>query len=118
MVPQLTELAAWLVGYHSEFRNHVIATEPEVFLRCDVTRFNDQTKADLVESLFRRVLNEQAFDVKGSRRFYASFAHPKLAHQLAPIIEDKTANLVARRMALEIAGACKVAALAPAVLKY
>jgi hypothetical protein len=117
IIPQLAELAAWLAGYHLEFRNHVIATEPEVLLRCDVTRFDDQTKADLVESLFRRVLKEQAFDVKGSRRFYESFAHPKLASQLSAILEDKSANLVARRMALEIAAACKVGDLAATILK-
>jgi hypothetical protein len=117
VVPQLAELAAWLVGYHSEFRNHVISTEPEVFLRCDVTRFNEQTKTELVRALFARVLNEQAFEIRGSRRFYTSFAHPELANQLGPIIEDKSANLIARRMALEIAGACKLTALAPAIVK-
>jgi hypothetical protein len=117
VVPQLTELAAWLVGYHTEFCKHVTATEPEVFLRCDVTRFDNETKAALVQSLFARVLSEQAFDVKGSRRFYASFAHPTLADQLAAIIEDQSANLVARRMALEIAGACKLSSVAPAISK-
>jgi hypothetical protein len=117
VVPQLAELAAWLVGYHSDFRNHVVNTEPELFLRCDVTRFDDRTKADLVQSLFDRVLKEQAFDVRGSRRFYGSFAHPKLADQLSQIIEDRSSNLVARRMALEIAAACKVTALAPSILK-
>jgi hypothetical protein len=117
VVPQLTELAAWLVGYHLQFREHVLRAEPEVFLRSDVTRFDEQTKHALIDSLFNRVLNEEAFDARGSRRFYSGFAHPRLGAQLAPIIQNKQANLVARRMALEIAGASKVTELASRILE-
>ena len=113
IVPQLAELAAWLAGGHPDFLVRLLESEPEILLRSDVARLNDSHKHDLIASLFARVLKEEAFDIKGSRRFYRGFNHPNLAAQLSPIIRDKASNIVARRMALEIAGACQLAALAP-----
>lgn len=111
VVPQLAETAAWLAAMRADFLEFLIAHEPEVLLRSDVTRIQDKHKDQLVTSLLERTKNEEAFDERELRRFFAGLKHPGLAQQLWKYISDRSLNWVTRRMAIEIAGHCKLAEL-------
>jgi hypothetical protein len=117
VVPQLAQSAAWLAGGHQTFFRHLLDTEPEVLLRTDLTDVNSSFKAKLVDALIERVRCEEAFDDRGSARFYSALNHPGIAAQLATVIQDKNCHFVLRRMAIRIAGACKTAELTSLLIK-
>src|SRR5439155_18917406 len=52
-----------------------------------------------------------AFDSPAMWKFYSSLKHPELASQLREYIADAALNVVVRRMAIEIAGDCKLSEL-------
>jgi len=104
VVPQLTEVAAWIAAEHPDFCNYLISSEPEVLLRTDVSVMANDFKQRTVAALLVRADREEAFDEMGSSAYYRTLPHPTLAAQLRPYINDPTRNLVVRRMAIEIAG--------------
>jgi hypothetical protein len=111
VVPQLAETAAWLASMHVDFFQHVMAIEPEVLLRSDVSAIKTERKEALVRALLERAKNEEAFDDDAVRRFYAGLNYPGLPAQLWTYISDRTLNHVVRRMAIQIAGDCKLSQL-------
>lgn len=117
VVPQLAETAAWLAAMSEDFFHHVMAIEPEVLLRSDVSAIKAEHKEALVRALLERAKNEETFDDVAVRRFYAGLNHPGLAKQIWPYVSDCTLNQVVRRMGIEIAGDCKVSDLMTDFLK-
>lgn len=111
VVPQLAETAAWLAAMRDDFLEFVMAREPEVLLRSDVSRIQAQHKEQLVAALLDQAKREEAFDEGDMRKFYAGLKHPSLASQLWPYISDPSLNFVVRRMAIGIAGDCKLSEL-------
>jgi hypothetical protein len=106
VVPQLAEAAAWLAGMREDFFDYLCRIEPETLLRSDVARVQSQRKVELVAAILERAKRAELFDERHNRRFFGSLKHPGISDQLAAFITDKTLNVVARRMALEIAGEC------------
>lgn len=111
VVPQLSETAAWLAAMREDFLEFVIAREPEVILRSDVSRIQARHKEQLVTALLERARSEEAFDEGDMRKFYAGLKHPGLASQLWRYVNDPSLNYVARHMAIGIASDCKLAEL-------
>ena len=116
VVPQLSELAAWLAGNHREFCEHILRIEPEVLLRSDVARLNDDVKMRLVAAVLKGAAEDKISDDVGYRRFLSGLNHPDLAAQLRPIIENTAGHLIARRMAMHIAEECKCVDVADALV--
>lgn len=111
VIPQLAETAAWVAGAKAEFFDYLCQIEPEVLLRSDVSKVQNQRKAFLVEALLEKVRRKELFDDHNVTRFLEALKHPGLASQLEPSIMNKSLHNVERRMAMNIACSCREAAL-------
>jgi hypothetical protein len=115
-IPQLAETAAWLAGMRDDFFEHLLRVDPEVMLRSDISKVQNQQKAQLVEAVLEKAKRAEVFDGWNSHRFYSALNHPGLAGQLRTYISDTTLNVVVRRMALKIAGQCQLSELTDVML--
>jgi hypothetical protein len=106
--PQLGELAAWMACESEPLLAHLLEHDPEVLLRSDVSGIRDHHKAALVDAVLRKARAEELFDGAGLSRFFHTLRHPGLAKQLRLTFHDRSANHVARRLALGIAEACRL----------
>lgn len=107
IVPQLSELAAWVAGWNFDFLDHVLLNDPEVLLRSDVSRIQTQIKEKLVQALLERADRLELFDDVDYSRFLGGLKHPTLASQLRPFIVDQLRGIIVRRLALRFAENCK-----------
>jgi len=114
--PPLAETAAWLAGEHPGFRDLVLKNDPETLLRSDVADTDDAFKMALVFAILGKARSAELFDMYGIDRFFSTLSHPGLTAQLRPILNDRRANIIARRIALRIAERCRLSALLPDVL--
>lgn len=112
LVPQLHETAAWMAGMVPEVFRKIVRVNPEVLLRSDITTADPKDCAALVESLLR------AYDEGGlldrdwnNQKRYKKLYHPGLADQLRPYICNSTKGIIVRRVAIDIAEACKLQTL-------
>jgi hypothetical protein len=112
VIPQLAETAGWVAGAREDFFDYLCHIEPEVLLRSDVSKVQNQRKAALVTAVLEKVKRAELFDDRNISRFFDALKHPGLAAQLQPFITDKSLHTVVRRMAMSIAGDCKEADLA------
>lgn len=109
LVPQLAVVAAWIATLSKPVRDALIASEPVVLVRGDLTSWSQDDvaalTASLLESLDQRRANDLARDIT---EFYSRLSHPGLADQLRPYLEDRSRHLMARRAAIMIAERCIV----------
>lgn len=118
LIPQLHEAAAWLASMSPEVFQTLTEADPEVLLRSDVASTDVEDKATLVETMLRLYDEERLLDAGWAPRDrYKRLQHPDLADQLRPYVEDKSKSLSARRVALDIAEACKLGALQDEVVE-
>lgn len=111
--PQLREVSAWLASMDRAFFSSLIAEEPDILLRSDIAAASPQDREELVGELLRRYENSELHDFDfGSRSKYDQLGHPGLGAQLRPTIEGRDKNIVARRVAIDIAEANEGAGLA------
>ncbi len=108
VVPQVAETAAWLAGANHQFLQHVLKIDPEVLLRSDIARIQGQTKKQIVAAVLDKASRLELFDDIRLRRFLSGLKHEGLAEQLWTYIQNPSFNIVARRLALEIAEDCRV----------
>jgi hypothetical protein len=116
VIPQLAETAAWVAGARVDFFDHLCQIEPEVLLRSDVSKVQNPRKAALVKAVLEKARRAELFDDRNISRFFDALKHPGLAAQLQSFITDKSLHTVVRRMAMNIAGDCKEAALTDVLL--
>lgn len=109
LVPQLHETAAWLAGMRPDVFQEILLREPKVLLQSDVAAADTASRAALTASLLNLYEEERDFDTDwfGGLR-YGHLNYPDIASQLRPYIKDREKGLMVRRVAIEIAGACKV----------
>ncbi|MGJ4950245.1 NACHT domain-containing protein [Bradyrhizobium sp. HKCCYLS20291] len=118
LVPQLAVVAAWIASLSKQIRDVLIASEPLVLLRGDLTGWSEGDIAALVASLLTAFECQNLRDfIPGIADYYAKLAHPHLATQLRPYIIDSRKNLVSRRGAIMMAGSCDVTELQPELLQ-
>jgi hypothetical protein len=108
VIPQLAETAAWLAGINDEFLQHILKIDPEVLLRSDIARIQGNTKKEVIHAILEKAKRSELFDEIGLRRFLSGLKHDELAEQLWTYIQDDTANVIARRLTLEIAEDCEL----------
>lgn len=117
VVPQLAELASWLAGERDDIFDLLLATQPEILLRTDLSHLGDARKQEIIDALLQKATTEEFFEKHDERRpFYAALAHSGLANQLRGIILDRSKNNVVRWLAIDIASACKCRELFPVLL--
>ena len=109
LVPQLHETAAWLAGSSSDVFAALMVANPEILLRSDVASADSELRARLVGALLARYDSGDLLDRDwGLRAAYRNLQHPALGAQLHPYITDPAKGNVVRRVAIDIAEACKL----------
>jgi hypothetical protein len=107
VIPQLVELAAWVAGDHCSFFEHLIGIDPAALLRSGVAHAIPEHKAKLVARILDLAGKNQFFDQSEYLRFWRDLDHPGLPHQLIDALTDPTHHLMIRRVAVDIAEACR-----------
>lgn len=112
LVPQLHGVAGWIATMSPAFFQEILRREPEVLLRSDVAVADAADRAKLVQGLLH--LADQGLFVDtawGRRERYALLAHAGLSDQIRPYIQGRDKHIVARRVATDIAEACRLTEL-------
>jgi len=114
IIPQLEETACWTAEISPAVFELLAARNADVLLRCDPTYWKDQHRALLVGSYLELVRRHEAAELDWQLKHrFAHLAHRGLAAQLGPVITDRGENPLVRECAIDIAGYCKLEALAP-----
>ena len=103
VVPQLSELGAWLALRHDDFADWLIEHEPEILLRNDASALTESQRERFVARLLERMACEEAFDDWDLKRFYGTIRHPKLTEQVRPYLTNPQTSRFARRAAIHLA---------------
>lgn len=117
IIPQLHETIAWLAGQRHDIFSWIISIEPEILLRSDVSKVDDETKGKVVSELLSKFENEELFDDYNFRKYYKKLSHAKISEQLEPYITKKEVPSITRYVALEIAEACGAKKLQDTLVK-
>jgi hypothetical protein len=113
VIPQLVELAAWVAGDHSGLFTHLIDVDPAALLRSGLEIATPDQKAQLVARFLDMAGKNQFFDEWGYWRFWSDLNHPGLADQLTGALTDSNQHLMVRRIAIDMAEACRLSELIP-----
>lgn len=109
IVPQLTGLVAWLATQDSAIFDHVLKRAPELLLQSDVAKLDDAGKQAVVGRVLERFDQQELVDSSNLKLWREHrLAHPKLAEQLMPYLDDRSRSMLARRAAIQIARGCSV----------
>ena len=113
LVPQLRSTAAWLVNLEpGRFFQDLMKADAEVLLYCDLSTVSEGNKRALVDTLLSLYDEEKLLDDDwGLYEQYKKLKHPDLADQLKPYVCDPTKGFLVRRVAINIAEACKLQTL-------
>jgi hypothetical protein len=118
LVPQLSVVAAWCASLSKDIRDALIRSEPLTLLRGDLANWTEEDLARLTAALLEAMDRQDENDfMPGIASSYARLAHPGLAAQLLPYIEDASKNIVCRRAAIMIAESCNLGDLQPELVK-
>lgn len=106
LVPQLHETAAWLASMKSDVLQEIMKINPDVLLRSDIPT-DASVREAIVDNLLKQYEQEKLFywDINNYQR-YSQIAHPRLAEQLLPYIQDFSKQINAREAAIDIADVC------------
>lgn len=109
LVPQLQELAGWLIGKRDDVLDAVIASDPDVLLRGDIASRPADVKRKIVESILRDV---DATRIDGRWRWleFGKLNHPGLEEQLRHWL-GRGFSTEARDVAMIIARQCVLVGL-------
>ena len=118
LVPQLGVVAAWVATLSKPVRDALIATEPLILVRGDLTSWAEEDVAALTASLLKALDERRANDlVRDIADFYGRLKHPKLAEQLRPHLANRNGYVMSRRAAIMIADRCEVKELKDDLVK-
>ncbi|MCB1129781.1 MAG: hypothetical protein KDN05_01545 [Verrucomicrobiae bacterium] len=115
VIPQLVELSAWVAGDHPGFFAHLIDVDPAALLRSGLVLATPRQKAQLVARLLDLAGKNLFFDEYGYWRFWPDLKHPNLADQINEALKLPDQSLMVRRVAIDIAKACRLPELVPAL---
>jgi hypothetical protein len=106
LIPQLREVAAWVVAEREDVLREVLRREPDVVLRTAYVERTDDLRRSIVDALLtpRAALRIDRWDSR-TRDAMRALRHPGLAEQLRQGI-SKSSTLEVRRLAITFARAC------------
>ena len=117
LIPQLSVAAAWSASLSGKLREALIADEPLVLLRGDLSSWTAEDRESLVRSLLDLVeRNRFTGSIYDNAEAYTKLGHPGLADQLRPVIIDRIFGIQTRRLGLLMAK-CRLAELQPQLLQ-
>ncbi len=116
LIPQLSAVAGWVASQDGGVRSALIADEPLVLLRGDLTGWEQPDIAALTASLLALADHQQGGLLWFSETF-ARLKHAELHVQLRPFVEGASGGFMARRLALLIVERCGLAGLQPQLTK-
>ena len=112
LIPQLYETAAWIANNDVNIFERIMECDPEVLLRSDIGSFEPEHKSRLVDRLLTLFEQERLLD-RDTYQYYHKLDHPSLANQVRPYIRDKGKGWLGRRVAIDIAEACRIKEVLP-----
>ncbi|WP_412030523.1 NACHT domain-containing protein [Deinococcus yunweiensis] len=116
-VPALGEVAVHLANLNADFRVELLRADPLTALRADLTVLQDEQKAEMVATLLSATERGLALPpTVDFQRWLWKLAHPGLAAQLLPILQNAALPFRERELAAVIAAACPADDLATALL--
>ena len=114
LIPPLANVGAWAASLSPNVRHSLIATDPWIMVRGDLTTWGANDLANLVGSLLAWVEAGKFHDYFfGIFETYQHLLHQNLAPQLKAIIVDRTKSPFTRQTALNIVERTKLNALQP-----
>lgn len=110
VVPQLAAVAGWVASFVPEVFNCVVECDPQALLTSDLEKLTGADRRRVVGS-FLNLLKDERISLWEVSQRYAKLNHPDLDQQIREVIHDVGRDILVRREALRIAGACKVKSL-------
>ncbi|MBD0403649.1 hypothetical protein [Flammeovirga sp. EKP202] len=118
VIPQMKGVASWLSIIDTKVAEETIKNDPQNILHGDLDVLSISYKEKIVDSLLKKFSENTIVDGDwGLHKQYKKLNHPNLYQQLKPYIEDKERNFLPRRVAIDIAEACKLYELNSCLLK-
>lgn len=108
----LREVAAWHATLVPIVFDMMLIRDPDVLMMSDTAAVSAPVRRALVNALLVRMDEFQAHDRNYNYDHYRRLDHSGLADQLRPYLVDRKKNVIVRRAAVDIAGACRVEGLA------
>lgn len=117
IIPQLLQTAAWLAGTSEggPFFDLMLSLHPEAFLQADLAPLTENQKSTIVLRLLRKASRGEPGPDRAVSKASHSLNFPGIEKLLKPPILDGSANIHARRFALNLARICRVSELADSV---
>lgn len=116
VIPQVQELAIWLCTMNKGVFSLLIESDPFIVLRSKRVK-TEEEKFAIVKTLLKMSSQFEIIDGYEFNQFYSQLRHEILHTQLRKTILNKSENLVARRISINIAGACCEQRLIDSLLK-
>lgn len=118
LIGPLHEVAAWLAGMRDDVLSDVIGRDPLVLLSSDAVGVNPAFRSALIDGLLGQYDAGRLLEPDWStRRRFVDLRHGGLGEQLARWVLDRSRSAMARRVAVEIARACRAAAAVDALVE-
>lgn len=118
IIPQLEETACWMAEMVPGLFAALATHNADVFLRCAPIAWSADDRAVLVESYLALVRRHEAPELEWQLQSrFAGLAHTGLANQLRSSIAVRAEYPLVREAAIDIAGYCKLTALAPELIR-
>jgi hypothetical protein len=106
VVPQLTEVVAWLASLSPDFHQELLKVDPVVLLRAEPEALDPDERKLVIDALLAGV---RSFEVdrwdRRTRENYELLTHPTIAEQLRPMILNAAEETHVRQVACDLAGA-------------
>ncbi len=110
--PQLAEVAAWTASLDNQVFDAILERDPIVLLRADNASQDEARRRKLVQILLSKFdagdFSDRDWDI---RNRYKNLKHSGISEQLRPYIVDESKNEEVRRVAMHIAGSCRLVEL-------
>jgi hypothetical protein len=117
IAPQFGGVAAWLAQENAEFRKELAKSEPQVALQAGGTEIPEEERGVITVALLNQLQRFERTEPSGQlARRYGLLAHKGIVTQLRPYLPQAEKS-PARKVAIEIAGYCRVSELLPVLLE-
>lgn len=111
LIPQLSEVAAWVAGAREDVFSWMVSTDPALLLRTDTAKLQPKLVASVVSALLAKIEADDLPETWELREAYPRLTHPGLADQLRPFLLGKDKKIGPRRAAIYMAEACRIVLL-------
>ncbi len=104
VIPQLTEVAAWIASYRKDAFHYIATHDPQVLLKGDICHYSIAELECLAQGIID-LLACGKINVFGWQNYvdYKKINHPGLSNQLKPYIENQQLDIYVRESLIHIA---------------